>query len=228
MRAPLSVIIPTLNAKDELPMCLGALYEGVSAGLLRELIVADGGSDDGTLEIADDAGAEIVPCAASRGGQLRAGASKAQGKWLLFVHADTVLRKGWTSAIEAHLSEPECAGYFALNFADGGRPGRWVAIWANLRSSLLGLPYGDQGLLISSKLYNEIGGFEDIPLMEDVALARRLGRRRLTKLDGVAMTSAIKYKKQGWVRRGARNLWTLTRYFLGASPERLAQEYRRI
>ena len=99
MRAPLSVIIPTLNAEQALPACLEALYAGVSAGILRELIVVDGGSEDQTLAIADEVGAKIIRTTPSRGGQLRQGGELATGEWLLFVHADTVLCQmiGWTS-----------------------------------------------------------------------------------------------------------------------------------
>lgn len=227
MRAPMSVVIPTLNEEAGLPACLGALFEGVTAGVIREVIVADGGSSDGTLEIAEEAGAEVVPCAASRGGQLRAGASRAQGEWLLFVHADTVLSEGWTAAVEAHLAQVDVAGYFALRFEKGGFAGRLVAGWANLRSLLFGLPYGDQGLLMSWQLYEAVGGFAEIPLMEDVALARQLGRQRLARLEAHAVTSPRKYQSQGWLRRGGRNLWTLLRYLVGVSPEALAAAYRR-
>lgn len=227
MRAPVSVVIPTLNEEAGMPACLGALFEGVSAGVIRELVVVDGGSGDGTLEIAAEAGAEVVRCAASRGGQLRAGADKARGEWLLFVHADTVLSDGWSIAVEEHLLQKGTAAYFALRFERGGVPGRLVAGWANLRSRWFGLPYGDQGLLISQRLYEEIGGFAEIPLMEDVAIARQLGRRRLVRLGAQAATSARKYQAQGWLRRGGRNLWTLLRYLVGVSPETLAAEYRR-
>ena len=102
-----------------------------------------------------------------------------------------------------------------------------MAGWANLRSQVFGLPYGDQALLISRRLYGQLGGYDDIPLMEDVALARRLKRKRLVRLDAVATTSADKYRKQGWLRRGRRNLLTLLRYFLGAKPETLAASYRK-
>ncbi|MBR9843466.1 MAG: glycosyltransferase [Rhodobacteraceae bacterium] len=226
MRAPLSVVIPTLNAEAVLGPCLGALYEGVQAGLIRELIVVDGGSDDRTTEIAREVGADVIETAASRGGQLRAGCAAARADWLLVVHADTVLQEGWTEVVAAHLGQ-ETAGYFRLRFDAGGVAGTWVAGWANLRARLFGLPYGDQGLLVRRDLYEAVGGYADIPLMEDVALAQALGRSRLVALDAVAMTSAEKYHRQGWLRRGARNLWTLARYFMGTGPERLAKAYRR-
>lgn len=227
MRAPLSVIIPTLNAEQALPACLGALYEGVSAGILRELIVVDGGSEDQTLTIADEVGAKIIKSQPSRGGQLRQGGEMATGEWLLFVHADTVLSENWVAAVEAVVAQADKAGWFTLAFDAPGGAGRFVAGWANLRSRMFGLPYGDQGLLISRRLYHQLGGYDDIPLMEDVALARRLGRKRLIRMDAVATTSAEKYRRQGWLRRGGRNLLILLRYFLGARPEALAASYRK-
>ncbi|MEP2530715.1 TIGR04283 family arsenosugar biosynthesis glycosyltransferase [Shimia sp.] len=226
MRAPISVIIPTLNAEQAFPGCLAALFEGVQAGIIRELIVADGGSQDATCKLADDAGATILKTNASRGGQLRTGAAAARGDWMLFVHADTCLAPGWTEAVTAHLSGPEKAGYFQLKFDATGFAPRVVAGWANLRSRVFGLPYGDQGLLISKDMYDHAGGYPDVPLMEDVALARSLSGQ-LSRLDGVAQTSADKYRKAGWLRRGARNIWTLLRYLAGVSPERLAAAYRR-
>ncbi len=101
--------------------------------------------------------------------------------------------------------------------------GKAVAAWANLRSRL-GLPYGDQGLLLPRALYQSVGGYPDQPLMEDVALARAL-RGHLLGLDVTVVTSADKYARQGWLRRGARNLWTLIRYFAGVAPAKLAKGY---
>jgi rSAM/selenodomain-associated transferase 2 len=225
MRAPISVVIPTLNAQTSLAGCAAALVEGVEAGLIRELIVSDGGSNDDTQQIALGIGAEWVSGEASRGGQLKRGCSAAQGVWLLVLHADTQLEAGWSNLAAAHLQHQD-AGYFRLKFASAGLPARLVAGWANLRSKLFGVPYGDQGLLISRALYDEVGGFSDMPLMEDVAMARAL-KGRLRALDGVAVTSAEKYERAGWLRRGARNLWTLLRYFAGTPVDRLALHYRK-
>lgn len=226
MRAPISVIIPTLNAASGLPACLGALGEGLEAGLIRELIISDGGSTDDTLRIADAAGALIIEGAPSRGGQMRRGAFAAQGRWLLFLHADTVLEAGWGQAVLDAIADGSHAYYFDLAFdIDGLRP-RFVARWANWRSRRFHLPYGDQGLLISRYMYDEVGGHPDQPLMEDVALAHALGPRLVT-LSATAMTSAEKYQRQGWFRRGMRNLWTLLRYYAGASADDLASSYRR-
>ncbi len=221
MRAPITVVIPTLNAAEGLSNTLGSLVEGLDAELIRDVIVTDGGSGDATYEVADAWGATWITGDASRGGQLRRGCAEAKGDWLMVLHADTVLLPGWSGPVRAHLAGAH-AGYFALRFDRGGR---FVAAWANLRARLFGLPYGDQGLLVPSKLYREIGGYQDIPLMEDVAIARAL-RGKLRHIDAVAVTSAQRYRERGWLGQGARNLWTLVRYFLGVSPERLAESYR--
>ncbi|PWE32012.1 glycosyl transferase [Maritimibacter sp. 55A14] len=227
MRAPVSIIIPTLDASATLGPALGALWEGMETGLIREVVVSDGGSDDATAEIARQAGAIWVTGRAGRGGQLARGAAAAGGEWLLFVHADTVLLPGWAAAARAHMRDhPDRAGWFRLTFDAPGPAPRWVACWANLRARLLRLPYGDQGLLVPRALYDACGGFPDIPLMEDVALARRIGRR-MRPLDAVARTGAERYLAEGWFRRGARNVGTLARYLAGADPADLAARYGR-
>lgn len=225
MRAPLSIIIPTLEAGKHLLHTLDALGEGLAAGLIRELIISDGGSGDNTSLIADEAGATFITGPRGRGGQLRRGANAAQGQWLLFLHADTKLDHGWSQALQDHISNhPDHAGYFKLVFDDPRLSARWTAGWANLRARAFNLPYGDQGLLISRKLYEQVGGFQDIPLMEDVAIARVLGKR-LKPLPAKAITSGQKYSQKGYFRRGARNLSLLLRYLLGADPKHLASVY---
>ncbi|MEY8831341.1 TIGR04283 family arsenosugar biosynthesis glycosyltransferase [Sedimentitalea sp. XS_ASV28] len=227
MPAEISIVIPTLNAQAHLPGCLAALMEGLSAGLIRELIVSDGGSTDATCRIADEAGAVLIRGPASRGGQLRRGIEKARGRWLLVLHADTRLEPGWAAVVDAHLAAGQGqSAYFRLAFCERGVMPAWVAGWANLRSRLFGLPYGDQGLLMQRAVHDRAGGYPDQPLMEDVALVRALPRP-LIALPVRAFTSAERYREAGWLRRGARNLWTLARYFAGADPERLAASYRR-
>lgn len=225
MRAPISVIIPTLNASEALPQCLTALMEGLDSGIIRELIISDGGSQDATGAVALAWGAEVVHGPASRGGQLRRGCAQAKGDWLLILHADTALAKGWAEQMHKHMRSSGDAAWCQLQFDKGGLPAWLVAGWANLRSRL-GWPYGDQGLLISRALYEKVGGYADIPLMEDVAMARAL-KGQIVGLDAVAVTSADKFVRQGWLRRGARNLWTLARYRVGGDPVRLARSYRR-
>lgn len=224
----ISVVVPTLNAQAALAGTLAALSPGVMAGMVREVVFADGGSDDDTAAIAEAVGARFVAAPRGRGSQLAAGAAAARGEWLLFLHADTQLSADWPAAMRAHVERrPDRAGWCRLRFdVDGAQP-RWVAGWANLRSRLFALPYGDQALLIRRDLYQAVGGHPAIPLMEDVALARRLGRRRLAALDCVATTSAARFVAEGWLRRGLRNLICLGLYFVGVPPQRIAARYSR-
>lgn len=229
MAARLSIVIPTLNAAETLPATLAALVEGLEAGLIRDLVISDGGSTDATGDIADAAGATWVSGAPSRGGQLRRGCGAARGDWLLVLHADTRPDPGWSRAVAAHVAQGQGAGYFGLAFDATGLPPALVAGWANLRAAVFGLPYGDQGLLVARADLDRAGGYPDQPLMEDVALVRALARAGvpLRRLPVRAVTSAQRYAREGWLRRGARNLGTLARYAAGADPARLAERYRR-
>lgn len=223
MHARLSIVMPTLMAQDALRRSLPALTEGVLSGLVREVVISDGGSTDATLELAEAAGAKLVTGSASRGGQLRRGADLASGEWLLFLHADSVLPEGWAEAVSQHLDQGGTAA-FRLGFDIDGLAPWLVTGWANLRSRLLGLPYGDQALLIERSRYDAAGGYADIPLMEDVAIARAL-RGKITLLPVTIRTSSEKYRQHGWLRQGSRNLLRLFCYLLGADPEKLARRY---
>lgn len=227
MSAPVSVIIPTLNAADRIGPCLGAVAEALTSGILREVILTDGGSSDAIEAVAEAVGARLIRGARGRGHQLARGAEAAKGTWLLFLHADTVLGHGWVAAVQRHMQmAPDRAGWFRLRFDEETAPARAVARWANLRSGALGLPYGDQALLVPARLYRKVGGHPQIPLMEDVALARAL-RGRLRPLAAEAVTSAERYRRDGWLKRGGRNLSTLALWRLGVPPHKLAERYER-
>src|SRR5919199_13336 len=183
----ISVVIPTLDAEATLVASLAPLVSGVAEGLVREAVVADGGSTDATREIADAAGCRVVSAARGRGAQLAAGAAVARWPWLLFLHADTVLEEGWRREARSFIERAdrqggEAAASFAFALDDFGARARWLEAMVAARCKLLGLPYGDQGLLISRRLYDRLRGFRPLPLMEDVDLVRRIGRRRLTLL----------------------------------------------
>jgi hypothetical protein len=147
----------------------------------------------------------------------------------LFVHADTVLQPGWAEAVASHMADPANrmrAGYFRLALDDRAKAARRLEKLVALRCRYLALPYGDQGLVVPRQLYDSVGGYGPEPLMEDVALARRIGRARLRPLDAVAVTSAARYRRGGYWRRPLRNLACLALYFLGVPPERIARFYR--
>jgi rSAM/selenodomain-associated transferase 2 len=228
--APISILIPTLNSETDLRGCLASLTQGLGDGLIRELVIADGGSSDQTDQLADAIGANFVVAPASRGGQLRRGANEVRGDWLMVVHADSVLQPGWTGPVREHMRDhPNSAGYFQLTFDARGLMPLIVAGWANLRSRLFGLPFGDQGLLLPIDIYRNAGGYADQPLMEDVALARALRRQgvALKPLPVTITTSAARYKRRGWLRAGFSNLMTQVRYFCGADPNQLSRQYHR-
>lgn len=224
----LSIVIPALDAAGRVPATLAALDEGRRAGLVREVILADGGSCDGTARLAEQAGARVLEGFSGRGRQLAAGADAAQGDWLLFLHADTVLGPGWAGAARAFMDDAgnaTRAAVFRLALDDPDPRARRIERLARWRGRVFGLPYGDQGLLISRALYDSVGGFRQLPLMEDVDLVRRIGRGRLTVLDAEAVTSAERYRAGGWWLRPLRNLTLVGLFFLGAPPALLRRLY---
>ena len=222
MSAPISVVIPTFNSELQLPRTLWSLMEGVDSGLIREVIISDGGSTDGTQNISFNWGAKFVVGGTSRGGQLRRGVATACGDFLLIVHSDTILEAGWASELQSSLSDgPFC---FSLAFNSSGVAPCLVAFWANIRTDFLRLPFGDQVLFLSRKIYDVAGGYPDQRLMEDVALVLAL-KARVRRIRCRAFTSSEKYQRQGWINRSIKNLILLVRYFLGAEPDVLAKAY---
>jgi rSAM/selenodomain-associated transferase 2 len=217
-------VIPTLNAADSLPAAIAALRP---AGL-REIIVADGGSTDDTVAVAVRAGARVISAPRGRGTQLAAGAAAAGGAWLLFLHADCRLEPHWSAAASAFIraaGSGSPAGYFDLTLDDRSPAARRLERIVAWRCRVLALPYGDQGLLISRVLYDAVGGFAPLPLMEDVDLARRLGRARLAPIGGNCISSARRYRQGGYWRRPLFNLVCLSLFFAGVAPRHIARIY---
>ena len=171
-----------------------------------------------------------------RGFQLRLGALLAQkaADWYFFVHVDTRFNDKLDSRnpIEilsdmAQQASPSVAGFYGhLRFDAKGFWPWWVAAWANIRSVFFALPYGDQGLFIRAKDYLASGGYAPVVLMEDVDIALKF-RRKLRRMPLIAMTSAVRYQKHGWLRRGLRNIKVLIFYFCGLSEEKLMHIYRK-
>jgi rSAM/selenodomain-associated transferase 2 len=215
-----TIVIPTLQAAASLPATLAAC-----AGLPAEVLVVDGGSQDATVAVAEASGARVIRAPRGRGQQLAAGAAAATTPWLLFLHADTRPAPGWWSAVEAATADPDRAHYFRFALDDPAPQARRLERMVAWRCRRLGLPYGDQGLLISRALHDRVGGYRPIPLMEDVDLVRRIGRRRLAPLPVAALTSAERWRRDGWWRRSARNLACLSLFYVGVSPERIRRLY---
>lgn len=222
----LTIVIPTLNCRTELARTLDALD-------LRppewEIVVADGGSQDGTRELAERLAIRVIGAPRGRGSQLAAGADAARGSWLLFWHADTHPQPGWAGILQAFMDDPKNrfrAAYARLILNDPSAQARRVEALANLRAEMLGLPYGDQGLLISAEYYEYLGGYRPIELMEDVDLVRRIGTKRLTLLPTAAVTSAIRYRRDGWWLRPIKNLFCLTLFLIGVPVPIVAGFYK--
>jgi len=224
----LGVVIPTLNAGTRLGDAIGALTAASAVGLDLDLVVADGGSTDATPALAARLGARLIFPPRGRGAQLAAGAMAARGDWLLFLHADTVLTPGWAGAAVRYMAAPanrERAATFRFALDDPSPAARRVERLVGWRGRALGLPYGDQGLLIARSFYESLGGFQPLPLMEDVDLIRRIGRRRLVLLETPAVTSAARYRRGGWTRRPLLNLLCLALFFAGLPPRLIARLY---
>ncbi len=213
----ISVVIPTLNAAATLPATLEAL------GPVGEIVIADGGSHDGTLETH---GARVIAAPRGRGSQIAAGVAATTRPWLLLLHADTRLAPRWREVAAGHMaSRTHQAGYFRLRFDSADPRARRIERMVAWRCRAFAMPYGDQALLIHRDLLEAVGGMRAIPLMEDVDLVRRLGRARLAPLGADALTSALRYERQGWLRRPLRNLCCLSLYLLGVPPRTIARLY---
>jgi rSAM/selenodomain-associated transferase 2 len=227
MEQSLTIIIPALDEGARLAAALNACAEAAGA----EVLVVDGGSRDATRDVARRGGARVIGSAPGRGRQLALGAAATQGEWLLFLHADTRPAPGWSTAVRAFMAEgaaegaAERAAYFAFALDDPSPAARRLERLVAWRCRALALPYGDQGLLIARALYEQTGGFRPLPLMEDVDLVRRLGRRRLAALPVAAVTSAERWRREGWRRRSARNLACLSLWFLGVPPAAIKRLY---
>lgn len=220
----LDVIIPTLNAAATLPSTLATVPRGAA------VIVSDGGSADDTLGVARSARCRIVEGPLGRGRQLAAGAGASTRPWRLFLHADTLVSpEGW-AAIARHMASPgseQAAATLRLAVDDPAWQARVVERAVAWRVRWLGLAYGDQGLLIHRDLYAAIGGYADLPLMEDVEIMRRLGQARLHALNGEARTSAARWRRRGWIGQTMLNLTCVSLYRLGVPVDRIARLYDR-
>ena len=221
----IGVVIPTLNAAKTLPSAISPL-----SGL--PVWVVDGGSVDGTQALAVELGCTLVTSKPGRGVQLRNGAEAALAEgvgWVLFQHSDTRLQPGWRAEAGHHINtfpKGEKTATFTLQFDDDRAAARAVERWVRHRVDYLGLPYGDQGLLIHRDVYGALGGYRPLPLMEDVDLIRRLKYKNVVRLNAKALTSADRFRRDGFRFRALKNLCLLALFYMGVSPDRLATLYR--
>lgn len=217
----LSVIIPAFNEEQT----IGHTLDRVNLGSVWEVIVVDGGSTDRTRETARDRGATVIESSPGRGRQLTAGALAATGDTLLFLHADTSLPRGFEHHVFCTLDQPGvCAGAFRLSIDAEGRAFRLIERLVSFRSRVRQMPYGDQGIFVSVAAFREVGGFPDVPIMEDYALVRRLRRYgRIRMAPATVVTSARRWIDHGVWRTTLRNQMCIAAYRLGVSPSRIVQ-----
>jgi len=221
----LAIIIPALNEAATLPQLLGDL---ASLSIEHEILVADGGSTDSTLKVSAEAGARVITGARGRGAQMAAAARTTRAEVLCFLHADVRLGAASCEALQDVASQPlDAAWAFRLRIDAAGWGYRLIELGANLRSGVLRLPYGDQGLIVSREAYEDAGGFLSLPLMEDVTFVRALRRRVPVRLLPVSVrVSPRRWEREGLVARTLTNWTLLGAWMIGASPQRLANWYR--
>ena len=222
----ISVIVPALNEADGIVETLQALQHMRSRGV--EIIVADGGSTDNTAVLCAPLADRVIIAAAGRARQMQAGAALASGSVLWFLHADSLAPRDADRTIATALgSGKRHWGRFDVRFPHAGLLLGVVAALMNLRSRLTGIATGDQGIFVTRKLFERVEGYPQIPLMEDIAVSRRLKRHsRPACLREKLITSARRWQTHG-VLHTILVMWSLRlAYFLGASPARLARFYR--
>jgi rSAM/selenodomain-associated transferase 2 len=223
-----TVVIPVLDDTTALTSLLPTLPVDPSV----QVVVVDGGDGRDT---ASDALRERHPeiewirSARGRGVQMNAGAKRARGRWLVFLHADTRLGAGWLDLLRRLDNHPSIVGgSFGFALDSDARWARWIERGVRLRVRLFDLAYGDQALFARREVFGELGGYMELPLMEDVDFVRRLRRRgRLEHADIPALTSARRWERDGWIRRTVENVALILLFLAGWSPARLARRYHR-
>jgi rSAM/selenodomain-associated transferase 2 len=225
MQKTISIIIPTLNEADCIETTLSILTHRETI----EVIVVDGGSTDGTADLAKSCGATLLTTDPSKSGQMNTGAKAAGGDIFLFLHADTLVPENFEkSIISAIYQDGVAAGAFQLRINSESKGLRFIERVANWRSRHLQTPYGDQGIFVTQSLFQEIGGYADIAIMEDFELIRRLKRRgKIIILDQSVTTSPRRWQNLGIFKTWLLNQIIAVAYIFGYPPERLAHWYRR-
>jgi rSAM/selenodomain-associated transferase 2 len=220
----ISIIVPTLNEEQNIASLTKTLPQEVG-----EVIIVDGGSSDNTVNSARNLGLRVEETLPGRALQLNHGAVCAQGRILIFLHADTRLPQNFTKPVLETLSQEDViAGAFSLAIENAGPLLRYIAFCTNVRSNFLQLPYGDQAFFLLKKQFDRIGGFPLIPIMEDFCFIRKaklLGKIHTVKEK--ATTSARRWQRLGVVRTTLINQLVVLGFYLGVAPERLRSLYRR-
>ncbi len=233
MKIDISVIIPVLNEGSGINQTIKKLDDNKFSGIF-EIIVVDGSRDGNTINCIDtlDCNKNVIKLSSlpGRGCQMNAGASRALGETLLFLHSDTVLPDNGLESIQSVMENQSIkAGAFDLSINAVGVAYRIIERTASLRSRLTRIPYGDQAIFIQKKYFFDIGQYRKIPIMEDVDLMLKIkkAKGRIQFLNTRISTSARRWEKEGAIYCTLRNWTILTLYFLGISPEKLAAFYKK-
>ncbi|NEQ22881.1 MAG: glycosyltransferase family 2 protein [Microcoleus sp. SIO2G3] len=220
----ISIIIPVLNEANTINAVLARILGTSNV----EVIVVDGGSQDETVALAQSAGVKVIATTGGRASQMNAGAAVATGSILVFLHADTDLPPAFDTLVRQVLKNTGAiAGAFELRIDAELRGIRLIEKMVNWRSRFLSLPYGDQAIFLKTSIFKEIGGFPNLPIMEDFELMRRLKRYgKIAITPAPVVTSGRRWQKLGVVRTTLINQLIIIGYFLGVPPARLARWYR--
>ena len=221
----ISIIIPTINEANNLPLLLSDLLTSYREG---EIIIVDCGSEDKTIDIANIYGAKVfISRERNRGLQLDIGAANSKGDWLIFLHADTRLTHDWFKKINSFLNgDKNYIYYFKFKINNKKMIFRVLEILVNFRSKFFKQPYGDQGLIIHKTNYFKNNGFRKIPLMEDVDFLRRLKNKKdLKQLNLPIFISSRKWERTNIFLQALKN-WNLRRRWLkGESIKSIYSDY---
>lgn len=226
MQDSLSIIIPCLNEAEHVVATLSAIQRLRSCG--AEVILVDGGSADHTLKLADSYVDKVIQTSPGRALQMNAGAESACGRLYWFLHADTVPGADTLERMQGLASSSAlCWGRFRVRFDHPSLIFKCIAWMMNTRSCLTAIATGDQGIFVSRDLFTQVGGYEDIPLMEDIAISKALRKRQRPLCCRQTLATSSRRWQQAGILRTILLMWTLrTAYALGADPVRLAQRYR--
>jgi rSAM/selenodomain-associated transferase 2 len=220
----LSVIVPILNEAPAIARTLTAIRNGAPDA---QIIVVDGGSTDGSLELARPRCEVVISASRGRALQMNAGARRASGDALVFVHADTIVPVTFARDLEGALADPEVVGgRFDVRLDDNHPLCVLIGTLISLRSRISSTGTGDQAIFVRKKIFESLGGFPAMPICEDLDFARRLKRAgRVACLRSMVTTSARRWRKGG-IMRTVMRMWTIRLLYLaGVSPVRLARMY---
>ncbi len=220
-----TIVIPTYYSQNTINTTLNSAYK-----YFDKIIIVDASPNNISANISHKYKVKVLRSIKGRGTQLLLGANKVSTNWIFFLHSDTILNKNNIRDIKEFISNESNyykAAAFKIKFNKNNIYSYLLMLITNIRSKYLKLPYGDQGLLISRNFYKKIGGYENIPIMEDVDIINKIGFKNVQILNSHIITDAIRYENQGWIIRPFINLYCLCLYFFGFDIHKINKIYLR-